>query len=95
MKLQISRSIAHFNFGLLGRCFLSQLGFIDAFVINNTWGVLVKQDHASIKHLDKKKIPIAVVRQIAHEVLKYDKFSIESHKEGRFYIIQKTGAQNE
>ncbi len=94
MKLQISRSIAHFNFGLLGRCFLSQLGFIDAFVVNDTWGVLVKQDHASMKHLDKKKIPIAIVRQIAREVLKYTKFSIESYKEGRFYIIRNTGVQN-
>ena len=94
MKLQISRSIMNFTGGLLGRCVLGELGYIDAFVVNDTWGVLVKQDHASMKNLDKKKIPIAIVRKIAREILKYTKFSIESCKESRFYIIRNTGVQN-
>lgn len=90
-KLDLSRSILNFNGGILGRAFIAQAGFIDAFVVNSKFSVLVSKDHASVKAMDSEKVTEDICRQIASLVLKYKDFTIE--KDGScWYIYDKTEA---
>lgn len=84
-KLEISRSILNFNGGLLGRCMIAQCGFIDAFVVNNKFSVLVSEDHASIKAMESEPVTNELCRQVAEQELKYKDFIIK--KDGNCFYI--------
>lgn len=85
MTLQISRGLEHFTGGLIGKCMVYQLGFVDAFIVDNEFSVLVSKDHASVKQQGKRKLTRKILNQIAKEVLRYKVFSIK--KDGKIYYI--------
>lgn len=88
MTLQISRDLGHFTGGLLGKCMIYQLGFNDAFMVDNEFSVLVSKDHASVKQRGKKRLTKSILSEIATDVLGYTDFEIK--KDGScFYIFDK------
>ena len=88
MTLQISRDLGHFTGGLLGKFMIYQLGFNDAFMVDNEYSVLVAKDHASVKQQGKKRLTKSILNKIATEVLGYKDFEIK--KDGScFYIFDK------
>lgn len=86
-KLEINRGLGIYNGGLLGAAFIRQLGFIDAFLVNNEFSVLVKEDHASVKAQGDKEVTTELCEQIATQELKYEKFKIE--KDGACFYIHR------
>lgn len=94
MTLQISRSLGHFTGGLLGKCMVYQLGFIDAFMVDNEFSVLVSKDHASVKQQGEKRLTKSILSEIAIDVLVYTDFEIK--KDGScFYIFNKGYKEND
>lgn len=86
MTLLISRDLGCFSGGLLGKCVIYQLGFIDAFMVDNEFSVLVSKDHASVKQQGRKRLTKSILNKIATEALGYKDFEIK--KDGScFYIF--------
>lgn len=77
-KLKISRGIGIYNGGLLGATLICKLGFIDAFLVNNEFSVLVSENHASVKAQGDKEVTTELCEQIATQELKYKKFKIDT-----------------
>lgn len=94
MTLQISRSLECFAGGLLGKCMVYQLGFNDAFMVDNEFSVLVSKDHASVKQQGEKRLTKSILSEIATDVLGYTDFEIK--KDGScFYIFNKGYKEDE
>lgn len=85
MTIEVSRSILNFQGGFLGRITIAQCGFIDAFVVNNEFSVLVSENHASIKAMGNEPITDELCSEIAKQELGYEEFKIE--QDGNCYYI--------
>lgn len=84
--MRISRGLENFTGGLLGKAMVYQLGFVDAFMVDDEFSVLVSKDHASVQQKGKKRLTKAILNKIATEVLHYKDFTTK--KEGNcFYIF--------
>lgn len=75
----------HFTGGLLGKCMIYQMGFIDAFMVDNNFSVLVSKDHASVKQKGEKRLTKTILNEIATTVLGYKDFTTKKEG-GCFYI---------
>ena len=92
-KLEISRGLGIYQGGLMGAMIIHELGFIDAFLVNNEFSVLVKEDHASVKSQGDKEVTTELCEQIATQELKYKNFKIE--KDGNCFYIYKEELNND
>lgn len=92
-KLEIRRSILNFKGGLLGRCMIAEYGFIDAFVVNNKFSVLVSKDHASVKAMDSEPVTEELCHQVAEQELGYKNFNIK--QDGSCFYIYNEEQQND
>ena len=93
MTLQISRDLGHFTGGLIGKCMIYQLGFNDAFMVDNEFSVIVSKDHASVMQRGEKRLTESILNKIATKALGYKDFEIK--KDGSCFYIFDKGYKND